>query len=275
MSIFYHLLRPLSVALLTGALGIAAPALGQQGSTDGITTLTPLTGPDFVSASDFGMRSFRWDGAEPLEGAEKDQASAAALPSLRLDFAPFAPIWARVTPSEFGVYAFLVPGDDLSRARARLRDLIATVEAGPEAYDAVQGQARVRPSAPATTLTIAQVFDWIRETPGQHHAIGRYQVIPSTLAELVRALDVPPSARYTPALQDRMADHLMDAAGLPAFCNGTTSLAQFQNRLARIWAGLPTTAGRSHYEGYAGNTAHMTASKMANALADAKALCRG
>lgn len=71
-----------------------------------------------------------------------------------------------------------------------------------------------------------------------------------------------------------MADHLMDAAGLPAFCDGRLSLADFQNRLARVWAGLPTTAGRSHYDGYAGNTAHMTAPQMASALAEAKALCR-
>ena len=28
--------------------------------------------------------------------------------------------------------------------------------------------------------------------------------------------------------------------------------------LAKIWAGLPTSSGRSHYDGYAGNAATMS-----------------
>jgi hypothetical protein len=32
----------------------------------------------------------------------------------------------------------------------------------------------------------------------------------------------------------------------------------FMNNLARIWAGLPNSSGKSHYEGYAGNKAVMT-----------------
>jgi muramidase (phage lysozyme) len=122
-------------------------------------------------------------------------------------------------------------------------------------------------------MTLAEIFEWIEDTPGQHHAIGRYQVIPPTLAELVAALRIRPEERYSPALQDKLADHLMDAAGLPALCSGTMSEADFQNRMARIWAGLPTTEGPSHYEGFAGNTAHLSADEMTKELKLAASLC--
>ncbi|MBB5514536.1 hypothetical protein FHS89_000534 [Rubricella aquisinus] len=94
MTIAQRTLRPLSVALLTGVLGIPAPALGQGSSVERITSLTPLTAPEFVSASDFGLQSFQWGETAPQEGADRDQTSAAPAPSLRLDFAPAAPIWA-------------------------------------------------------------------------------------------------------------------------------------------------------------------------------------
>jgi hypothetical protein len=33
---------------------------------------------------------------------------------------------------------------------------------------------------------------------------------------------------------------------------------QYMNNLAQIWAGLPTSSGKSHYHGFAGNRATMT-----------------
>lgn len=138
---------------------------------------------------------------------------------------------------------------------ARLRDLIASAEAGPAGYDAVQHRARLRPSRPPTALTVAEIFDWIGRTPGQPHAIGRYQFIPSTLAYLVEQLGVPRDARFEPALQDRLADALLEQAGLADFLAGRLDRRSFMNAIAKIWAGLPNATGRSHYAGIAGNKA--------------------
>ena len=39
------------------------------------------------------------------------------------------------------------------------------------------------------------------------------------------------------------------------------------HNLARIWAGLPTASGRSHYHGHAGNRATMTWARFESAMA--------
>lgn len=138
---------------------------------------------------------------------------------------------------------------------ARLRDLIAMAEAGPMGYDAVQYGARIKPGKRPTDMTIGEIFAWIKATPGQPHAIGRYQIIPATLRHLVRELRVPDTARFDAPLQDRMATLLLQEAGLDEFLSGQMDRVAFMNRIAKVWAGLPTSNGRSHYHGYAGNKA--------------------
>lgn len=136
-----------------------------------------------------------------------------------------------------------------------LRELIARAEAGRADYDAVQHGARVRPAKRPTSMTIAEIYDWIAATPGQPHAIGRYQFIPKTLKRVVRQAGVSPQARFTPEVQDLLADVLFRDAGLHRFMQGDLSRTGFMNNLAKIWAGFPNSSGRSHYHGYAGNKA--------------------
>jgi hypothetical protein len=164
----------------------------------------------------------------------------------------FAPMPDRIAATPRPVVAPLSGGGG---PVARLRDLIAAAEAGPAGYDAVQHGARIRPPAPPTRLTIGQIDDWIRATPGQPHAIGRYQFIPPTFRRLVAQLGLSRDTPFSPLVQDRMADILMVEAGLETFLSGEIGRVAFMNRLARVWAGLPTSSGRSHYHGYAGNRA--------------------
>lgn len=136
----------------------------------------------------------------------------------------------------------------------KLFDLIAFAEAGSKGYDAVHHSANRRPKPP-TAMTLQEIFIWIKATPGQHHAIGRYQFIPSTLARLVKRSKLPTSARFTPRVQDQLGLMLLEDAGLKKFKKGRMSLNRFMNNLARIWAGLPLKNGRSAYAGVAGNRA--------------------
>ena len=140
----------------------------------------------------------------------------------------------------------------------QLRALIAQAEAGAKGYDAVQYGAVILPSGPPTTLTIAQIYAWIDDTPGQPHAIGRYQFIPPTLRRLVRRLGLSNEARCTPRVQDQLANILLHEAGLEPFLTGKLERQVFMNNLAKIWAGLPNDTGKSHYHGFAGNKATMT-----------------
>ena len=143
-------------------------------------------------------------------------------------------------------------------ALAHIRQVIAWAEAGAADYDAVQHGARKRPGRRPTQMTLAEIDAWIVATPGQPHAIGRYQFIPKTLRRLVAILGLPPETRFSPRTQDRLADVLLVEAGLNAVTAGDIDRREFMGNLAKIWAGLPTPSGRSHYHGYAGNKATMT-----------------
>jgi muramidase (phage lysozyme) len=140
----------------------------------------------------------------------------------------------------------------------KIRDVIAAAEAGPLGYNAVQYGAVIKTPHPPTQMTLAEIFAWIDDTPGQPHAIGRYQFIPTTLSYLVEKLEIQLSARFSPVVQDQLGDALLAQAGLHHMLAGKMERHDFMNNLARIWAGLPNSSGKSHYEGYAGNKAVMT-----------------
>lgn len=138
---------------------------------------------------------------------------------------------------------------------AKLKSLIAAAEAGRLGYDAVNYGAKRLPPRRPTEMSVGEILDWVRATPGQPHAIGRYQFIPKTLRSLLKRSGTPHSAQFTPELQDRLADLLLLDAYYAAFHDGALSRKRFMHNLARIWAGLPTSSGRSYYHGYAGNHA--------------------
>ncbi len=165
----------------------------------------------------------------------------------------FRPFPVRVAPETGRIYLGVGQG-----AAAQLRNLIAAAEAGPAGYNAVQYGARVKPPRLPTQMTVAQIYDWIDATPGQPHAIGRYQFIPATLRRLVRKVGVSEQAVFSIEVQDKLANALLVEAGLNAMQAGEISRHTFMANLAKIWAGLPTPSGKSHYEGYAGNKATMT-----------------
>ena len=140
----------------------------------------------------------------------------------------------------------------------RLRHLIGYAEAGAHGYDAINYGAKRLPARRPTEMTLGEIYAWIEATPGQPHAIGRFQFIPSTLKRLAREIGAGEHERFSPGLQDRLADELFAEAGLVAYRDGLMGRTQFMNNLAKIWAGLPNSSGRSHYHGYAGNRATMT-----------------
>lgn len=151
-----------------------------------------------------------------------------------------------------------VPTHSAQGPAADLLGLIAQAEAGRDGYDAVQHGAQVRPPRPPTQLTLGEIYAWIAATPGQPHAIGRYQFIPPTLRQVAGVLGLGPETPFTPQVQDALALVLLDQAGLPAFEAGTLGRRAFMHNLARIWAGLPLPNGQSYYEGHAGNRAAMS-----------------
>lgn len=148
-----------------------------------------------------------------------------------------------------------------------IRDLIQEAESRADGYDAVQFGARIKPAKRPTQMTLAEIFEWIDDTPGQPHAIGRYQFIPKTLRRVVDKTGVKPTDRFSPMVQDKLADVLLAEAGLHRFRSGTLGRQGFMNNLAKIWAGLPNSSGKSHYHGYAGNKASVSWARFDSVMA--------
>ena len=190
----------------------------------------------------------------PPGGVPLANLGTASLFAGRREGGLFAPVAPRAAPRLLG---------PVTGVAAHLRNVIALAEAGAAGYDAVQHGARIRPPRAPTRMTLADIFQWIADTPGQPHAIGRYQFIPDTLRMLVGRANLPRSTRFSPQVQDRLADLLLLDAGLGELQAGTISRTRFMNNLAQIWAGLPTSNGRSHYHGYAGNKATMSWARFA------------
>jgi muramidase (phage lysozyme) len=139
-----------------------------------------------------------------------------------------------------------------------IRALIQEAESRKDGYNALQHGARIKPAKRPTRMTLEELLAWIDATPGQPHAIGLYQFIPKTLRRLIEKTGAKLSQRFDPKMQDQLADVLLAEAGLQKFRAGTLQRQAFMNNMAKIWAGLPTSNGKSHYDGYAGNKAMVT-----------------
>jgi hypothetical protein len=195
-----------------------------------------------------GMARAEFNSLFPQAHATLETATRASLftPDARIGF--FAPLPERTAPR--------VAAPIIGTAHVdQLLSLIARAEAGSAGYDAVQHGARVRPVQFPTQMTLGEIYRWVDDTPGQPHAIGRYQFIPPTLRRVARVRGFGPETQFTPGVQDALALVLLEDAGLSQFQAASSGRRQFMHNLARIWAGLPLPNGRSYYEGHAGNSA--------------------
>lgn len=173
--------------------------------------------------------------------------------------------WATIDPLELSRGQPVPDLSDWTGAGAgsdvkQILTLIAFAEAGAKGYDAIHYGARKQPKAAPTQLRIKDIQAWVRATPGQPHAIGRYQFIPKTFNRLVRHLKLAGTTRFDAQTQDLMASVLLEEAGLSAWQRGELRQERFMDALAKIWAGLPTRNGKSYYHGYAKNRATITRS---------------
>lgn len=191
----------------------------------------------------------------PREGDRDDSLTNASLFAPSGDQGFFAPL-----PERASTRIAIIPSATSTGNAAvdQLLSLIARAEAGSAGYDAVQYGARIRPNRPPTQMTLGEIYNWIDDTPGQPHAIGRYQFIPPTLRRVANIRGFGPDTQFTPGVQDALALVLLNDAGFEAFQAGEMERRRFMYNLARIWAGLPLPNGKSYYDGYAGNSATMS-----------------
>lgn len=80
-------------------------------------------------------------------------------------------------------------------------------------------------------------------------AIGRYQIIRTTLRTMRRSLNLLGYQKFDKDMQDRLACYLLGQRGLDKYLAGRLKEDTLINQLAMEWASLPTTKGKGHYPG--------------------------
>lgn len=149
-----------------------------------------------------------------------------------------------------------------------LLDLITQGESGTAGYNAynrgtyidADGNAHIRSAHEPidfSQMTLGQVLDQQhapRNSPDKLLAVGKYQIIPDTMSDAARKLQLDRNQLFTPELQDKIFSQYLIVDKRPAVHDYITgqpgaSLREAQADLASEWAsfGDPNKGGASHY----------------------------
>lgn len=104
-----------------------------------------------------------------------------------------------------------------------------------------------------TSMSIAEVLDWQASYVSQgaaSSAVGRYQIINTTLEGLVTELDLDMSSKFDEAMQDRMAIALLERRGSVDYVNNELTREEFAANLSKEWAALPKVIGDNPSDSY-------------------------
>lgn len=137
------------------------------------------------------------------------------------------------------------------KAYRPLLDLIARAESNGN-YNAYFGNPG-NTEADFTSMTIDEVLRWQKEyvkKGSPSSAVGRYQMLDTTLAGLVNRLGVNTTEKFDEVMQDRLAVALLEKRGAREFMRGQLSREEFAANLAKEWAGLPKVLGDNPQDSY-------------------------
>lgn len=123
-----------------------------------------------------------------------------------------------------------------------------------------------------TSMTVGEVLDMQKDMIAKGHestAVGRYQYIRKTLAGTAAQLDMDVNGtKFDEKTQDALAIQTLRTIGLENWLAGKLDDGAFLNKIARVWASVPTTSGGSYYQGVGSNTAGVKTDVALNTLQD-------
>lgn len=99
-----------------------------------------------------------------------------------------------------------------------------------------------------TEMTIEEVLEWQSDFIQQgspSSAVGKYQLLNTTLMQLVDELKLNKSLKFSPSIQDKLAIALIERRGSEKYINNEISREEFAANLAKEWAALPSVIGNS------------------------------
>jgi muramidase (phage lysozyme) len=152
-------------------------------------------------------------------------------------------------------------GKKVSGQSGALLDLIGKGESGGN-YNALVGGG----TADLTNMTVAQVQELQKKMLKEGRAssaVGKYQMISSTLAEQMKKAGLDPNTtKFDQGTQDLLAQQLVNQAGY-----GKKDPATVMRNLAGTWAALPKDmSGRGAYDGYNTNKANINPNELMAAI---------
>lgn len=125
-----------------------------------------------------------------------------------------------------------------------LLHLIAQAES-KDNYNAYFGHAN-NTSIQFTAMSLAEVMNWQKQSVASgsaSSAVGRYQIIDTTLQSLVHELGLNPQQKFDQPTQDRLAVALLERRGGEQYVNRELSQHEFAANIAKEWAALPRVTG--------------------------------
>lgn len=107
-------------------------------------------------------------------------------------------------------------------------------------------------------------------------ALGRYQIIRTTMLAIKKSLGLSDNEKFDADMQDRMACFLLGQRGIDKWLSGRLSEDTLIDNLAKEWASLPMTDGNSAYgavkkgDKHVKQKASVTVSQVKKALKEVK-----
>lgn len=165
---------------------------------------------------------------------------------------------------------------DISSLRPLL-GLISQAESNAN-YNAYFGNA-TNSQVQFTQMPIKEVKAWQQEYVSQgspSSAVGKYQIINTTLDELVDELAIDENLVFNETVQDTMAIKLVERRGVNQYVNGELSAKEFAANLAKEWASLPRVTGEdsdmSYYASDGLNVSRVATDELLDAVKKVKPL---
>lgn len=189
----------------------------------------------------------------------------------------YLPPLALVNPKMLNFESKVIAGRQLPTGTRSVSSIIANAESGNKGYNAYnKGTTRSGglPDIDFSTLTVRELMEM--QSKREVFAVGKYQIIPSTMKAAISVLKISPDEKFTPELQERIFSQYLTREKRPAiekYIKGSGNLDDARRSIAQEWAGIAYN-GKSWYAGdSAGNAAHpRTEGEMRAALERARAV---
>lgn len=158
-----------------------------------------------------------------------------------------------------------------TKSYSSLLELIAQAES-KDNYNAYYGNP-ANTEIIFTDMTIEQIMQWQADFINQgapSSAVGRYQIINTTLSRLVQETGIDLSQKFDQNTQDQLAIALLEHRGSENYINKEITHHEFAANLAKEWAALPRVTGgdpaSSYYAGDGLNRSLVAVDEVLNAI---------